>query len=168
MWHLPSAHKTSHAQLRKEEPTESFFFFFCFSKNSLSLNSVVRYEWKRSVWISVPFFPPLLAGIVRGKLSCVWPLVAQSRCPNQFPQHFLLSTVRKLSFTTSNTPRLLCREHPGRWTDNSEHFISHLYSVWGEKVKVKLEQAVMTAPELHNPVFNFFYPPYSSRRASCR
>lgn len=34
----------------------------------------------------------LLAGIVRRKLSCVCPLVAQSRCPNQFPPHFLLST----------------------------------------------------------------------------
>lgn len=34
----------------------------------------------------------LLAGIARRKLSCVCPLVAQSRCPNQFPQHFLLST----------------------------------------------------------------------------
>lgn len=64
-------------------------------KRTLSLNSVVWYErkrrfWKRHASLSLSLF--LLAGIVRRKLSCVCPLVAQSRCPNQFPQHFLLST----------------------------------------------------------------------------
>lgn len=38
------------------------------------------------------FFFFLFTGIVRRKLLCVCPLVAQSRCPNQIPQHFLLPT----------------------------------------------------------------------------
>lgn len=86
-WHLPSAHKTaSHARCRKRR-THRFFML-------LQTRSLIKFcgsIWKEGEVLKATCLS-LLAGMVRRKLSCVCPLVAQSRCPNQFPQHFLLST----------------------------------------------------------------------------
>lgn len=70
----------------KGEPTD----FSCFSKTR-SLIKFCGLIWKEGGVLKATCLS-LLAGMARRKLSCVCPLVAQSRCPNQFPQHFLLST----------------------------------------------------------------------------
>lgn len=61
----------------------------CFSK-ARRLIIICGFMWKTGEVLKVTCLS-LLAGIIRRKLSCGCPLVAQSRCPNQFPEHFLLS-----------------------------------------------------------------------------
>lgn len=86
-WHLPATHKTaSHAWQKKRRTHRSVMLLQMHSLIKLCGFILKEGEVLKAKRLS------LLAGRVRRKLSCVCPVVAQSRCPNPFPQHFLLST----------------------------------------------------------------------------
>lgn len=92
-WHFTicSGDNESCALQRNEKPQ----ILYASPKHTLSLNSGI-FDMKEEAEALKAFF--LFAGIVRRKLLCVCPLVAQSRCPNQIPQHFLLSTATAQNF----------------------------------------------------------------------